>query len=175
MVDTIPRAKVLPPILERDVNAPLTSSVGRLFDAVAFLAGIAEENQFEGQAAMSLEYAIGDMDSKGAYRFELTGGVADWSGLIADVCSDRRKGIAASEIAARFHNALANWIVDVSKSVSVKDIVLSGGVFQNAYLSERVVGLLEPRGFRVFTHLRVPPNDGGIALGQAVLAGRYTS
>jgi len=175
MTNEIPAASVLRPVLERGVHAPWTSSVGRLFDAVAYLAGIAEENQFEGQAAMNLERAIGDTVSAEAYQFDLRNGVADWSALIADICADRQKGADASQIAARFHNALANWIVEVSESTGVSDIVLSGGVFQNGYLSERVCNLLEARGLRVLTHRQVPPNDGGIALGQAVLAARCTS
>ena len=77
-----------------------------------------------------------------------------------------------SRIAARFHNALVNWIVEVAEQVQEKQIVLSGGVFQNRYLTERAAAVLESRGFVVYTHQQVPPNDGGIALGQAVMGGR---
>ncbi len=158
---------VLRRMLERGLNAPWTTSVGRLFDAVAAIAGLARENRFEGQAAMLLERAIGGLRLEEAYP--LPGG--DWRPLIEALEADRRRGESAALIAARFHNALAGWIVAEAQRVGVRDVCLSGGVFQNGYLTERAAALLEARGFRVWTHQRVPPNDGGIALGQAVLAG----
>jgi hydrogenase maturation protein HypF len=81
------------------------------------------------------------------------------------------RGVSAGSIAVRFHNALVEWIVEVARRVGRERVVMSGGVFQNAYLTQRACGRLEEKGFTVFTHQRVPPNDGGIALGQAVLAG----
>jgi hydrogenase maturation protein HypF len=159
-------------MLERQINAPLTSSVGRLFDAVASLAGIAERNRFEGQAAMCLERAIGYRRSEESYEISVREGVGDWSSLIEAIVKDRRANTDPGQISIRFHNALANWIVEVARQAGVRSVVLSGGVFQNAYLTERTSALLEERGFRVFTHHQVPANDGGIALGQAVLAGR---
>ena len=161
---------VTPPLLaamlERGVNSPVTSSVGRLFDAVAWLAGVAARNRFEGQAAMQLERAIGDQRSGAAYP--LPGG--DWAEMIAAIRKDIAAGIG--DIPLKFHNALANWIVEESRRAGVRNVVLSGGVFQNAYLTGRACELAEAAGFRVFTHRQVPPNDGGISLGQAVLAGR---
>jgi hydrogenase maturation protein HypF len=151
-------------MIERGVNAPLTSSVGRLFDAVSALAGVARENRFEGQAAMMLERAIGDLET--AESYPLPGG--DWEPLIRQVVEDRSP---AALVAARFHNALADWIVEEAVRAGVHQVVLSGGVFQNRYLTERAAALAEARGFTVYTHQRVPANDGGIALGQAVLAG----
>lgn len=158
---------VIARMLERGVNSPLTSSVGRLFDAVSALAGIARESLFEGQAAMLLERAIDGLETGDAYP--LPGG--DWAEMIGSVESDARAGASPALIAARFHNALANWIVEVAESSGVRQVCLSGGVFQNGYLVERASRLLEARGFAVFTHQRVPANDGGIALGQAVIAG----
>ncbi len=151
-------------MLERGLNAPLTSSVGRLFDAVASMAGVAHRNRTEGQAAMLLENAIGGLRTEEAYL--LPGG--DWEPLVRAVFAD--VGCGAGVIAARFHNALANWIVSVAERIALADVVLSGGCFQNAYLVERAAALLEKRGFRAHTHHRVPPGDGGIALGQAVLS-----
>jgi len=162
-------------LLERGINAPLSSSVGRLFDAVAFLSGVADQNRFEGQAAMCLELAIGSLRSTENYVIECRNGIGDWAPLIEALLADQRAGFDVARIAAKFHNALANWIFAVAQTADVRNVVLSGGVFQNAYLTERASALLEEHGFRVFTHHQVPANDGGISLGQAVLAGRYES
>jgi hydrogenase maturation protein HypF len=154
-------------MLERGVNVVPTTSVGRLFDAVASIVGVARENRFEGHAAMLLENEIGTLRTEEAYP--LSSG--DWAPLVSGVMQDSRAGVPVSRIAARFHNALVNWIVEVAEQVREKQIVLSGGVFQNRYLTERAAAVLESRGFVVYTHRQVPPNDGGIALGQAVMAG----
>ena len=158
-------ARVLP-MLARKINVVPTTSVGRLFDAVASITGIAQQNRFEGQAAMLLENEIGALRTEEAYP--LPGG--DWGALISAVVGDKRAGAPVSMIAARFHNALVNWILEVAGRAALKQIVLSGGVFQNRYLTERAAVLLEARGFAVHTHRQVPPNDGGIALGQVVMA-----
>jgi hydrogenase maturation protein HypF len=157
-------------MLERAINAPLTTSVGRLFDAVASLAGGARENRFEGQAAMMLERAAMTSNSATDTReaYSVSGG--DWRPLIARVVEDVQAGVPLAGIAARFHNALVAWIAEVAVQSGVKQVVLSGGVFQNRLLVERAAELLESSGFVVLTHRRVPPNDGGLALGQAVLA-----
>ncbi len=153
-------------MLVRKINVVPTTSVGRLFDAVASIAGITQQNRFEGQAAMLLENQIGALRMEEAYP--LTGG--DWAPLVSDLMQDLRAGMPVSRIAARFHNALVNWIVEVAEQVKEKQVVLSGGVFQNRYLTERAAAVLEARGFVVHTHRQVPPNDGGIALGQAVMS-----
>ena len=154
------------PMLERKINVVRTTSVGRLFDAVASLTGLAQQNRFEGQAAMLLENEIGSLHTEEAYP--LVSG--DWAPLIAQVLRDKQEGLPIPRIASRFHNALVNWIVEVAVTSGVKQIVLSGGVFQNRYLTERAAALLESRGFVVHTHRQVPPNDGGLALGQVVMA-----
>ena len=154
-------------MLDRGVNVVPTTSVGRLFDAVASIVGVARENRFEGHAAMLLENEIGTLRTEEAYP--LSSG--DWAPLVSGVMQDSRAGVPVSRIAARFHNALVNWIVEVAEQVKEKQIVLSGGVFQNRYLTERAAAVLESRGFVVYTHRQVPPNDAGIALGQAVMAG----
>ena len=116
---------------------------------------------------MLLERAIDGLDTAECYPLP----DGDWAPLIAALRLDVAAGVPTSLIAARFHNALANWILAVAQRSGLRQIVLSGGVFQNSYLAERAAALLEARGCRVYTHQRVPPNDGGIALGQAVLAG----
>ena len=154
-------------MLERGINVVPTTSVGRLFDAVACITGVARQNRFEGQAAMLLENEIGALRTEEAYA--LPGG--DWSPLISAVVADKIAGMPVPRIAAKFHNALVAWILEVAAEVKLKQIVLSGGVFQNRYLTEHAAVALESRGFVVHTHQRVPPNDGGIALGQAVMSG----
>jgi hydrogenase maturation protein HypF len=162
-----PQAAFVRRMAERDVNSPWTTSVGRLFDAVAALAGLAFQSRFEGQAAMLLERAVAPGETK---RYSLPGG--DWRPLIESVQRDTAAGTDRGLIAARFHNALVDWVVETAIQGGIGQVVLSGGVFQNRYLLERSAAGLEARGFRVYSHQRVPPNDGGIALGQAVLAGR---
>lgn len=159
-----PKERKLVPLLEKGLNAPLTSSVGRLFDAVSALAGVAQESRFEGQAAMLLEREIGNLETDASYPLA----AGDWAPLIRGLLEDQGQ---PALIAAKFHNALAGWIVTEAERSGVRQVVLSGGVFQNRYLTERAAVLLEARGFQVYTHQRVPANDGGIALGQAVLAG----
>ena len=161
---------VLRRMIERGINAPLTSSVGRLFDAVASMAGVARQSRFEGQAAMLLERAIDGATIEEAYPLPIRDGVADWAPLVEAVRRDAEGGESQASIAARFHNALAEWIATAAERRGVRQVALSGGVFQNGYLVERAVALLESRGFAVYTHQRVPANDGGIALGQAVLS-----
>jgi hydrogenase maturation protein HypF len=161
-----PHRELMARMIEHGVNAPLTTSVGRLFDAVASVAGVARASRFEGQAAMLLEGAIDGVRTAQAYS--LPGG--DWRPLVAAVLQDVSLGVPRGAIAARFHNALVEWIVQVAVETGLEQVVLTGGVFQNRYLTERASEALEQRGFRVFTHRQVPPNDGGISLGQAVLA-----
>lgn len=169
-VASSPQRSVLLQMLERGVNAPWTTSVGRLFDAIASITGVAQESRFEGQAAMLLERAIGSLSTDESYTLPANGDVGDWAPLIEGVRRDVERKEPVPLIAAKFHNALANWIVAVADRTGERQVVLSGGVFQNGFLAERAAALLEARGFRVFTHCHVPPNDGGIALGQAVLA-----
>jgi len=121
---------------------------------------------------MLLENEIGPFRTEEAYP--LSGG--DWGPLIQAVVADKRAGVSVPAIAARFHNALVAWILEVAQiavaeNARLKQVVLSGGVFQNRYLTERAAAALESSGFTVYTHHHVPPNDGGIALGQAVMSG----
>ncbi|MBL8232086.1 MAG: carbamoyltransferase HypF [Bryobacterales bacterium] len=154
----------------RGWNAPWTTSMGRLFDAMAALSGVAIANRYEGQVPMRLEAAIAGRVAD-AYPVVVDGGELDWRPVVEAVLRDRGLGVDCGEIAARFHETAARWVVAMAHASRLERVVLSGGVFQNAWLSGRVVELLGFAGYRVFTHQRVPPNDGGIALGQAVLAG----
>jgi hydrogenase maturation protein HypF len=158
------------------VQAPRTSSVGRLFDVVAALLGLRSVASFEGQAAMELEFAAA-ADATGAaapYPLPLGGGepaVADWEPLVRHVLADRERGVPAPRIAARFHAALAELAVAIARRAALPRVVLSGGCFQNRLLQEALRRRLREAGFQVYTHHRVPANDGGLALGQAVVAG----
>jgi hydrogenase maturation protein HypF len=153
-------------MLARKINVVPTTSVGRLFDAVASITGLADQNRFEGQAAMLLENEIGGLRTEEAYPLPR----GDWGPLISAVVADQCAEVSVPMIAIKFHNALVNWIVEVAESTELKQVVLSGGVFQNRYLTERAAAKLESRGHEVSTHRQVPPNDGGIALGQAVMS-----
>lgn len=162
-------------MLGKGLQAPLTSSVGRLFDAVASLAGLRQEANFEGQAAMELEFAIQSCVSE-TYSFEIKGTAPsqiDWRPMIREVIEDVRRGVATGVIAAKFHNTLVEIIVAVASHVGQTRVVLTGGCFQNRYLLERSIQRLLEGGFRPYWHQRVPTNDGGIALGQVVDAARH--
>jgi hydrogenase maturation protein HypF len=163
-------AAVLVKMMERDLNSPWTTSMGRLLDAAASLSGIASHNAFEGQSPMRFEAAISESGSE-SYPAVLTGKELDWRPAIEGLLADVRSNVAAGDIARRFHNTLVEWIAGVAMEIGLERVVLSGGCFQNSYLAERVVERLCGEGRKVYTHQRVPPNDGGIALGQAVIAG----
>ncbi len=174
-------------MLRRKLNSPQTSSIGRLFDAVASLIGLRQRMRFEGQAAMELEFALDGIEANEAYELPITTRedarptnsairnpqsplVLNWSPMIEAVLSDVQKGVAGGRLSAKFHNALAEDVVAVAKNAGEWRVVLSGGCFQNRYLTERTVRRLQAEGFQPYWHQRVPPNDGGIALGQIVAA-----
>ncbi|HEX6124373.1 MAG TPA: carbamoyltransferase HypF [Pyrinomonadaceae bacterium] len=150
-------------------NSPVTSSAGRLFDAVASITGVRQKAGFEGQAAMQLEFAASPLVHDG-YPFEVTNSriplAIDTVGMIRAIIRDHADGISAPVISARFHNTLAEIMLAVAKLAGEERIVLSGGCFQNKLLTELAVTRLRDEGFRVYWHQRIPPNDGGIALGQ---------
>jgi hydrogenase maturation protein HypF len=166
-------------MLSRKLNSPLTSSVGRLFDAVAALAGLRQVAHFEGQAAMELEFSLEDPPSVGAYPFAVVAAsrtpqhspfVLDWQPCVEALLADLRGGSRAAEISAKFHNGLVESIIEIARRCGQQRVALSGGCFQNRYLTERAVRRLQEEGFRPYWHQRVPPNDGGISLGQVVAA-----
>lgn len=163
--------------IQKKINSPLTSSCGRLFDAVAAILGLREKVSFEGQAAMELEM-IADPGQSLVYPVHITPQngqlIIDVKPLIESVLKDHLNGIGAAVISGRFHASLANIVEEVCSDLRRKNglnrVVLSGGVFQNCLLTEMSKSRLESSGFKVLTHSQVPPNDGGLALGQAVVA-----
>jgi hydrogenase maturation protein HypF len=159
--------------------SPVTSSAGRLFDAVAAVLGVRDAVNYEGQAAVELEQ-LADPGEPAAYPARVTGTGGgplrlDGGDLVRAVVEDLEAGVAAPLIAARFHNGLAAATVAACQALretnGLGTVALSGGVFQNLLLLERTVAGLEGTGFRALVHSRVPPNDGGISLGQAAVAG----
>lgn len=161
-------------MLDQGINSPVTSSAGRFFDALASIIGLRHRSSFEGQAAMELEFACAKRVD-GCYPFELRKTnpiVCDWKPAVLEILDERRRGAAVSIIAARLHNTLAQMIVAVVRASGETNVVLSGGCFQNKYLTERAVRRLREEGFSPYWHRRVPPNDGGIALGQVIAARR---
>jgi hydrogenase maturation protein HypF len=161
--------ELLQTMLAKGLHCPMTSSIGRLFDVVAALAGLHARRGFEGQAAMALEFAAQDRVEKG-YLWQLEDGVADPALLVEAVLADLELKRDVTTIAARFHASLADLALAWARLGGVADVVLSGGCFQNALLAARVRSRLEGAGFRVHRHRRFPPNDGGISLGQAAVA-----
>jgi hydrogenase maturation protein HypF len=172
---------LLKTMLARSLNSPLTSSIGRLFDAVASLAGLRQQVRFEGQAAMELEFALEGTATAEAYELPIRSNHAsriaphaslqlDWCPLVEAILADLKRGLPIGQISAKFHNALAEAIVSVARQIGQPRVALSGGCFQNRYLTERSVQRLQEAGFRPYWHQRVPPNDGGISLGQVVAA-----
>ena len=177
--------------LRRGVNAPHTSSMGRLFDAVAAIAGVRTMPGFEGQAAMAMEFAAeravaalapgeaGCRDDEPAYPLTLGAGepaIADWAPLVRALIADRARGVPPEVMSLRFHLALAGWGVEIAQRAGRPRVVLAGGCFQNALLSRLLRERLIAARFEVFEAERYPPNDGGLSLGQAhVAACRLTS
>ncbi len=165
-------------VADSGLNSPLTSSAGRLFDAVAALVGVRDEISYEGQAAIELEQ-LADPSATDGYRarfaespgerFQVTG--AD---LVRAAADDVLAEIPVATVAARFHRGVAAAVVDgatrVREATGLATVALSGGVFQNVLLLEPTMAALQRRGFAVLTHHQVPPNDGGISLGQAAVA-----
>ena len=158
------------------VNAPLTSSAGRLFDAVSALLGVRDTINYEGQAAVELEQ-LADPAERAAYRAGITDGspfTVSGADLMAQAVADLAAGLPRAVIAARFHHGVAGVIEEACARIradqGLSTVALSGGVFQNLLLLTETVARLKARGFQVLTHAQVPCNDGGISLGQAVVA-----
>jgi len=182
--------------IERRINSPLSSSMGRLFDAISALLGIRGEIDYEGQAAVELEMAalasviprhvpseareldeaISGNNESYPYRIVEDEGmrIVRLRDLLSAVIEDLRQGISKGRISVKFHNTVAQMINEMCQLIAdetgVSQVALSGGVFQNRLLLRKTVSLLEDSGFQVFTHRQVPCNDGGISLGQAVIA-----
>lgn len=195
--------EILESMLARRINSPRTSSVGRLFDVVAALIGVRQRVHFEGQAAMELEHALARVETRDSYPLQVVmkaaptgpaietgpgietgqsgqvgdvGGrtlVLDWEPMIREIISDLARGVTTGFLAAKFHNTLIESLVTVAGLAGEPRVCLTGGCFQNRYLTEQAIARLKEEGIIVYWHQRVPPNDGGIALGQAVAAARH--
>ncbi len=162
---------------QKGLNAPLTSSLGRLFDGVAALIGLRHQVAYEGQAAVELEMAADDAPAESYdYSWQRVGesrriGIAP---IIEGVVADLRQGVSASQISCRFHATLTALFtalcVEIRNQTGLDRVVLSGGAFQNVILSTGLAGQLTQNGFQVYTQRLVPANDGGLSLGQAVAA-----
>jgi hydrogenase maturation protein HypF len=187
-VNSLPPSErtIIARMLAREINSPVTSSAGRLFDAVSALIGIHQVATFEGQAAMALEFAAdesppltqggwGDLQGAGEpypIGVEERAGimVVDWEPTVRAILDDLARGVSVPRMARAFHDALVEAIVRVAHRIGEERVVLTGGCFQNRYLTEQASHRLTASGFAVYRHRLVPPNDGGIALGQAVAA-----
>ena len=167
--------------LKLKINTPLTSSMGRLFDAVAALCGIRQVVNYEAQAAIEFE-AMADPDETGEYQFsvgpdperENDTSQIDPAPIIESVIADLNNGVPVSKISSRYHNTVARMVYTLSNQIrqnqGIDQVVLSGGVWQNMTLLRRTYDLLSSSNFKVYIHRQVPTNDGGLALGQAVVA-----
>jgi hydrogenase maturation protein HypF len=181
--------RIVEKMLQRCFNAPPTSSAGRLFDAVASLIGVKDRVSYEGQAAMEVEWLVTSTAADGAYPFDLeevreedgpeASLVIDTRPLIRAVVKDVSHGVNAAVIARRFHSTLVDVIASVChrlrQATGLDKVVLSGGVFMNALLTTEVSARLTGDGFRVYRHQLVPPNDGGLSLGQLAVAAVVSS
>jgi hydrogenase maturation protein HypF len=169
-------------LLRSGVASPWTTSMGRLFDAVASITGLCGAVSFEGQAAMAVEFAAERAQANGkgfvaGYSMDLlqqeaseSSRIVDWRPMVSAILEDLRKSCPPEQIATRFHAGLADGIVRVAQAAGLPRVVLTGGCFQNALLLSLVRQRLEEEGFAVYSHRLVPPNDGGLSLGQAVIA-----
>jgi len=169
--------ELLSTMLARGLHSPLTSSAGRLFDAVAAILDLRQRISFEGEAAMAVEFAA----RRATYRWELPapeiprgqdGLLVDWRPMLLVLASEFEDGRPVEVLASAFIDWLADAIVQIARSVDIEGVVLTGGCFQNALLTERAMERLLGAGFQPFRHRRVPPNDGGLAVGQAAFAAR---
>ena len=167
-------------MLEHSVNTPLTSSMGRIFDAVASIVGVRQVNSFEGQAAMELEYCCAGSSVTDSYSYQIRSDnvcdcVIDWRELIAGIMDDTALGIPREIVSVKFHNTLVEIIADLARRSGEKRVALSGGCFQNRYLLEHTIERLKQIGCIPYWHQRIPTNDGGISLGQIFAYRRMSS
>ncbi len=161
-------------MVRKGVNAPLTSSMGRLFDGVAAILGVRHVVSYHAQAAILLEQLAIKSNDRSSYPFSHSEKTLDWRETVEAICSEKGKE-PAEVVARRFHNTIAEMVVStvkkIGKETGCKRVALSGGVFQNRLLTEMVVEKLRDSDFIPLIHQIVPPNDGGISLGQAVFGG----
>ncbi|MBE9069840.1 carbamoyltransferase HypF [Leptolyngbya cf. ectocarpi LEGE 11479] len=169
---------VLRQMLTNQINTPMTSSIGRLFDGVAALLNLHQVVSFEGQAASALQFATAETRVKRGYPFEISRAVPhviDWRPMVREIVDDHGQGVSTAVIAAKFHLTLVEIVGAIAKLINNTNIMLTGGCFQNKLLSEQTIQHLQIAGFTPYWHQRVPPNDGGIAVGQIIGAFRHLS
>jgi hydrogenase maturation protein HypF len=157
--------------IERGLNSPMTSSGGRLFDAIAALIGIRSHCDYDGQAAIELEYAASRYSDHETYPIKLFSDsptIVDWEPWIRGILDDLGRDMGRDQIAAKFHRTLAASIVEMAKIAGIQQVALSGGCFQNKILSEWTISKLREEGFSPYWNQRVPPNDGGLSVGQVL-------
>ena len=172
------RTSTLLRMMAQGVNSPLTSSCGRLFDGVAALIGIQQRVTYEAQAAIELEMAIGDSADGGFYPFGIVaegkGWVIDTKPLFEAIVEDIRLDTPVGRISQKFHHGLVEVLACLAlrlrEQTQLNRVCLSGGTFQNVYLLSHLEERLKGDGFEVFTHAEVPSGDGGLSLGQALVA-----
>jgi hydrogenase maturation protein HypF len=161
--------------LEKKINTPVTSSMGRLFDAVSALAGVRQTVNYEAQAAIEFE-ALADETEKADYSFGLDQNQIRVRSVIEALIKDVMARVPVSKISARFHNGLAELAREIcwkiKSETGIHEVALSGGVWQNITLLRRTLSLLQAEGFIVYLHRQVPANDGGLSLGQAMIAAK---
>jgi len=168
--------KIIEVMLKKNVNSPVTSSAGRLFDAAASLIALRQVTKYEGQSAMELEFAVDEKYSDDQYEIAFLPSqpdeplIIDWEPMIHAMLKDLENHVTTSQMSARFHRTLVEMIVAVARRFNEQHIVLSGGCFQNRVLTEWSVRRLRQEGFKPYWHQRIPPNDGGIAVGQIMAA-----
>ena len=160
--------------------APRPSSVCRLFDAVASLTGLRQIATFPAQASLELEAALAGVFSDASYSFRVESregqpSLVNWEPLIRGVVRDVNRRVSPRKVSAKFHNTLAEIVIEVARRVGVRTVVLTGGCFENRFLTERTVERLESEDFEVFLNQSVPPDDGGVALGQIVWGNRCSA
>lgn len=171
--------KTLRIMIDKGINSPETSSMGRLFDAVSSLIGIRDEITYLGQAAIELEMIM-DEDKKGTYCFDINKEgeiyLIDSAPVIRSIVDDLMNSVDASNISSKFHRSVVEMMVQVSKllreETGINEVALSGGVFQNLFIRNIGTKRLREEGFKVYNHNNIPPNDGGISVGQVAIASK---
>jgi hydrogenase maturation protein HypF len=170
---TAQELKILQTMYQRQINTPLTSSIGRLFDGIASLTNQRQIINFEGQAAIELEFAIQDIENEQTYPFQVIPKpqsplIIDWQPTILAILNDISTKIPLPTISVKFHNTLVETIITMAKYIGEQKILLSGGCFQNKYLIEKTIRRLQQENLTPYWHQRIPPNDGSIAIGQII-------
>ena len=162
--------KLLRTLLQRQVNTPHTSSIGRLFDAIAALINLCQASSFEGEAAMRLESVTAGGNTTQLYPYSLVrqdnGLIVDWEPMLTAILADLHEPVGI--ISVKFHNTLIEVIVAISRQVGIPQVVLTGGCFQNRYLLAGAIRRLRAAGFQSYWHQQIPPNDGGLSVGQII-------